>query len=96
MNFEFVPSKSPNFTWNGPTGSTNRKVQDAEILVVKIYIGTSDTLARAQDLLPIKWAMISFNLDKSSRISPLLYSRSLSEHYYSPNLLIRQEIHVYV
>lgn len=93
MNFEFVPSKSPNFTWNG---STNRKVQDAEILVVKIYIGTSDTLARAQDLLPIKWAMISFNLDKSSRISPLLYSRSLSEHYYSPNLLIRQEIHVYV
>ena len=53
------PSKNPNFTWNG---STNRKVQDAEILVVKIYIGTSDTLARAQDLLPIKWAMISFNL----------------------------------
>ena len=33
------PSKNPNFTWNG---STNRKVQDAEILVVKIYIGTSD------------------------------------------------------
>ena len=53
------------FTWNG---STNRKVQHAEICVVKIYIGTSDTLARAQDLLPIKWAMISFNLDKSSRI----------------------------
>ena len=53
------------FTWNG---STNRKVQDAEILVVKIYIGTSDTLARAQDLLPIKWAIISFNLYKSSRI----------------------------
>ena len=86
------PSKNPNFTWNG---STNRKVQDAEILVVKIYIGTSDTLTRAQDLLPIKWEMISFNLVKSSRILPLLYSRSFSEHYYSPNLLIRQEIWIF-
>ena len=77
------------FTWNG---STNRKVQDAEILVVKIYIGTSDTLARAQDLLPIKWAMISFNLVKSSRIFTFIIFQAIFGTLLAAILLIRQEI----
>ena len=67
-------------------------VQDAEILVVKIYIGTSDTLARAQDLVPIKWAMISFNLDKSSRIFTFIIFQVIFGTLLAAILLIRQEI----